>query len=207
MTWIKFCGTTNLEDALKAASLGVNALGFIFAPSPRRIEPEAAKKIILSLPRTLLKVGVFVDEEAKEVQRVAGYCGLTALQFHGKESPEYCRGFSLPVYKAIPVKDLESLTDMERYPDVSILLDAYSPAQAGGTGSSFPWEIAIAAREKRNFILSGGLNPSKVGEAIRKVRPLGVDVCSGIERTPGRKDLSKMIEFIEEVKKADETAG
>jgi phosphoribosylanthranilate isomerase len=207
MTWIKFCGTTNLEDALKAASLGVNALGFIFAASPRRIEPDAARKIILSLPETLLKMGVFVNEEAKEVQRLTDYCGLTALQFHGKESPEYCRRFSLPVYKTIHVKNWESLTDMEKYHAVSILLDSYSPVQAGGTGNPFPWKIAIAAREKRNVILSGGLNPSNVREAIEKVRPLGVDVCSGIERVPGRKDPSKMIDFVEEVKKADETAG
>ncbi len=207
MTWIKFCGTTNLEDALKAVSLGIDALGFIFAPSPRKVEPDAAKKIILSLPETFLKVGAFVNEEAKEVQRVADYCGLTALQFHGKESSEYCRGFSLPVYKAIHVKNLESLTEMEKYQDVSILLDTYSPVQAGGTGNPFPWEIAIAAREKRNVILSGGLNPSNVREAIEKVRPLGVDVCSGIERVPGRKDPAKMIDFVEEVRKADEPTG
>lgn len=203
MTWIKICGITNLEDGLKAASLGVDALGFIFAPSLRRVEPAIVKKIILALPKTLLKVGVFVDEDPKEVQRVAEYCGLKALQFHGKEPPEYCQKFFYLVFKAIHIRDLESLKDMEKYQDVSILLDTYSPVQAGGTGNPFSWEIALIAKEKRNFILSGGLNPGNVGEAIKKVRPWGVDVCSGVEAIPGKKDLLKMIDFVTEVRKAD----
>jgi phosphoribosylanthranilate isomerase len=204
MTWIKICGITNIEDGKKATSLGVDALGFIFAPSLRRIEPDVAKKIIRALPKTLLKVGVFVNEEQKEVLRVAEYCGINALQFHGKESPEFCQKFFHPVFKAIHIRDLESLKDMEKYHDVSILLETYSPVQAGGTGKPFPWEIALKAKEKRNFILSGGLNPGNVGEAIKKVRPWGVDVCSGVETMPGKKDPSKMVEFIKEVRKADE---
>jgi len=204
MTWIKICGITNLEDGLKAASLGVDALGFIFAPSPRRIEPSVAKEIISVLPKTLLKVGVFVNEDPEEVLRVAKYCGINVLQFHGRESPEYCQKFFHPIFKAIHIKDLESLKDMEKYCDVSILLDTYSPVQAGGTGNPFPWEIALKAKEERDFILSGGLSPSNVGEAIKKVRPMGVDVCSGVEVTPGKKDPSKMKEFINESRKSDE---
>ena len=204
MTWIKICGITNIEDALKAASLGVDALGFIFAPSSRRVEPDVAQKIIRALPKTLLKVGVFVNEERKEVQRVAEYCSLNGLQFHGEESPEYCQNFFHPIFKAIHIKDLESLKDMEKYCDVSILLDTYSPVQAGGTGNPFPWEIALIAKGERDFILSGGLNPLNVREAINKMRPWGVDVCSGVETIPGKKDLSKMAEFVKEVKKADE---
>jgi phosphoribosylanthranilate isomerase len=204
MTWIKICGITNIEDALKAASLGVDALGFIFAPSSRRVEPDVAQKIIRALPKTLLKVGVFVNEERKEVQRVAEYCSLNGLQFHGEESPEYCQNFFHPIFKAIHIKDLESLKDMEKYGDVSILLDTYSPVQAGGTGNPFPWEIALIAKEKRNFILSGGLSQDNVREAISKMRPWGVDVCSGVETIPGKKDLLKMAEFVKEVKKADE---
>ena len=207
MTWIKICGITNLEDGLNAASLRVDALGFIFAPSPRRIEPELAKKIIQALPQALMKVGVFVNEDQEEVQRIIEYCGLNGLQFHGTESPEHCRGFSLPVFKAIRIKDLESLKDMEKYHDVSILLDTYSPGQVGGIGNPFPWEIALIAKEKRDFILSGGLSPLNVREAIKKVRPRGVDVSSGVELLPGKKDLSKMVEFVKEVKKADETTG
>ncbi|NWF91653.1 MAG: phosphoribosylanthranilate isomerase [Syntrophaceae bacterium] len=203
MTWIKICGITNIEDGLKAASLGVDALGFIFAPSPRRVEPEMARMIIRALPKTLLRVGVFVNEEGKEVWRIAQYCGINALQFHGEESPEYCREFIQPVFKAIRIRDSESLREMERYGDVSILLDAYSPVQAGGAGVPFPWEIALKAKEKREFILSGGLNPGNVREAIQKVRPWGVDVCSGVEEVPGKKDLLRMTEFVKEVKRAD----
>jgi phosphoribosylanthranilate isomerase len=206
MVWIKICGITNLEDGLNAASLKVDALGFIFASSPRRIGPEVAKKIIHALPQSLMKVGVFVNEEQEEVQRIIEYCGLTGLQFHGTEPPEFCRGFSISVFKAIRIKDIGSLKDMERYTDVSILLDTYSSGQTGGTGNPFPWEIAIVAKEKRDFILSGGLNPLNVREAIKKVRPQGVDVNSGLELHPGKKDLSKMVEFVKEVRKADETA-
>jgi phosphoribosylanthranilate isomerase len=206
MTWTKICGITNLEDALLAASMGVDALGFIFAPSPRRVEPDTARKIIEILPGTLLKVGVFVDEDRCEIERVLKYCGLTAVQLHGNESPESCRGFSVPVFKALHIKDMKSLAAMDEYQDVSLVLDTYSPVRAGGTGISFPLEIALAARKKRNFVLSGGLRPSNVGEAVRKVRPLGVDVCSGVERTPGRKDSSSLIAFVKEVGKADEAA-
>ncbi len=207
MTWIKICGITNIEDGLKAASLGVDALGFIFAPSLRRVAPDVAKKIIFALPKTLLKVGVFVNEVPEEVLRVAEYCRLNGLQFHGEESPEYCQKFFHPVFKAIHIRDLESLKDMEKYHDVSILLETYSPVQAGGTGNPFPWEIALKAKEERNFILSGGLNPLNVGEAIKKVRPWGVDICSGVEAIPGKKDLSKMIDFVKEARKADGKTG
>jgi phosphoribosylanthranilate isomerase len=207
MTWIKICGITNLEDGLKAVSLGVDALGFVFAPSARRIKPDVAKKVILALPETLLKVGVFVNEEQKEVLRVAEYCRLNVLQFHGEESPEYCQKFLHPVFKAIRIRDSESLKEIERYHGLSLLLDTYSPVQAGGTGKSFPWEVALIAKEKRDFILSGGLNPLNVGEAIKKVKPWGVDVSSGVESSSGKKDLLKMEEFVKEVRKADETTG
>jgi phosphoribosylanthranilate isomerase len=207
MTWIKICGITNIEDGLKAASLGVDSLGFIFAPSPRRVDPDVAKKIILALPKTLLKVGVFVNEDPEEVLRVAKYCGINGLQFHGKELPEYCQKFIYPVFKAIHIRDLESLKDLEKYHNVFIILDTYSPVQAGGTGSPFSWKIALRAKEKGNFILSGGLNPSNVGKAIKKVRPWGVDVCSGVEEYPGKKNSIKMVDFIREVRKADEKAG
>jgi len=206
MTWIKICGITNLKDALDAHALGVNALGFIFAPSPRRVEPDVAPKIIRAIPKNLLKVGVFMNEELEEVLRVADYCGLDILQFHGQEPPEYCRQVSIPVIKAIVVKEAESLREIERYAFASILLDACGPGQAGGTGRTFSWELALEARKKRNFILSGGLNPQNVYRAIQMLRPMGVDVCSGVEKVPGVKDRGKMMEFVKEVRKADETA-
>jgi phosphoribosylanthranilate isomerase len=207
MTWIKICGITNMEDALNAVSLGIDALGFVFAQSPRKVEPEVARKIIRALPKTLLTAGVFVNERVEEVQRVAEYCSLNALQFHGKESADYLKKFSYPVFKAIHIKNLESLKDIEKYDEISLLLDTYSPKHAGGTGNPFPWEVALVAKEKRDFILSGGLGPLNVREAVMKVKPWGVDVSTGVELFPGKKDSLKMREFVKEVEKADETTG
>ncbi len=207
MTWVKICGITNLEDGLKASYLGIDALGFIFAPSPRRVDPEVAKKIIKALPTLPLKIGVFVDEDPKEVLRVARYCGLNGLQFHGRESMGYCSQFDCFIIKAIRINDIENLKEIEIYPDAMILLDTFSPARAGGTGTPFPWNIALELKGKKDFILSGGLNPQNVREAIRMLRPWGVDVCSGVEAYSGKKDHIKMESFIKEVKKADEEAG
>jgi phosphoribosylanthranilate isomerase len=204
MTWIKICGITNEEDALQAASLEIDAVGFIFAPSARRVDPSAVEQIVRQLSTPLLKVGVFVNQDLSEVEEIAQRCNLNVLQFHGEEPLGYCQHFSLRVMKAIRIKDHENLRNMDLYPNVPILLDTYHPAKAGGTGKTFPWEIALRAKEKRDFILSGGLTPENVREAIKKVSPLGVDVNSGVERVPGKKDFSKMVEFVKEVKKADE---
>ena len=204
MTWIKICGMTNLEDALKAASLGANSLGFIFAPSPRRVEPTLVRAIVQNLPASVFKVGVFLNHPLSEVKEIAAYCNLDGLQLHGEEPLYYCQKFSQQVIKSIRIRDMESLKDMAKYPNVSILLDTWSPTQGGGTGTPFPWEIAIKAKEERDFILSGGLSPANVGEAIKTVRPMGVDVSSGVEAAPGKKDPLKMAEFIKEVRQADE---
>jgi phosphoribosylanthranilate isomerase len=205
MTFIKICGITNIDDALEAVSLGADALGFIFAPSPRRIDESAAREIIRHLPSSVWKVGVFVNEEIKRVRRIAEDCDLDAVQLHGQEPPEYCRQIPLWVIKAIGVKGVGSLKDMERYSCASILLDAPGSDRAGGTGKTFCWEIALESRKKRNFILSGGLNPTNVYLAVQKLRPFGVDVCSGVEKIPGKKDRPKMIRFVEEVRRADES--
>ena len=124
MTWIKICGITNIEDGLKAAALGVDALGFIFAPSPRRVDPLIAREIIRGLPSSILKVGVFVNEVPARVEEIADYCRLSGLQLHGEESPGYCQKFSLQVIKALRIKNQECIEEMTRYPGVSILLDA-----------------------------------------------------------------------------------
>jgi len=205
MTYIKICGITNLQDARQAAALGVDALGFIFAPSPRKIEPSVAQEIISGLPLSIEKVGVFVNEDIREVKRIADLCGLDALQFHGQETPEYCRQVSLRVIKAIRVRDSQSIEVIQAYPFAAALLDTYSPGRAGGTGETFNWEWAREARRKVNFILSGGLDPGNVRRAIHLLHPAGVDVCSGVEKAPGRKDLFKMMEFVKEVRRADET--
>jgi phosphoribosylanthranilate isomerase len=204
MTWIKICGITNVEDGLKAVSLGADSLGFIFAPSPRRVEPATVRTIVQNLSTSVFKVGVFLNHPLSEIKEIAAYCNLNGLQFHGEESPDYCQKFSQQVIKTIHIKDFESLKDMAKYPTVSILLDTWSSTQGGGTGTPFPWEIALKAKGERDFILSGGLSPLNVGEAIKKVRPMGVDVCSGVEAVPGKKDPLKMAEFIKEVRQADE---
>jgi phosphoribosylanthranilate isomerase len=203
MTWIKICGITNLPDALQATALEVDALGFIFAPSPRRIDPSAAKEIICSLPPSIFKIGVFVNEKIPEVRKIADECGLQGLQFHGQESPEYCQAFSLPVIKAIAVRSMDSLKEMRKYSSVSILLDGWSAERAGGSGNAFCWEWAEEVREKRNFILSGGLNSINVYQAVQQLKPFGVDVCSGVEQVPGKKDSWKMMDFVREVRRAD----
>ena len=204
MTWIKICGITNIEDAMKAATLGADSLGFIFAPSPRRVEPATVRAIIQDLPSSIFKVGVFLNHPLSEVKEIAVYCNLDGLQLHGEEPLYYCQKFSQQVIKSIRIRDMESLKDMAKYPNVPILLDTWSPKQGGGTGTPFPWEIALKAKKERDFILSGGLNPANVGEAIRKVKPMGVDVSSGVEAAPGKKDPLKMAEFIKEVRQADE---
>jgi phosphoribosylanthranilate isomerase len=206
MTFIKICGITNIDDAMEAASLGVDALGFILAPSPRRIHDAAAREIVHHLPFSVWKVGVFVNEELKQMRRIAEDCGLDAVQLHGQEPPEYCRQIPLWVIKAISVRDIRSLEEMERYSCASVLLDTPGTDRAGGSGKTFCWEIALEARKKRNFILSGGLNPVNVYTAIQKLRPIGVDVCSGVEKFPGKKDRPQMIEFVKEVRRADESA-
>jgi len=202
MTWIKICGMTNLRDAEETAARGVNALGFIFAPSPRRIEAAVAKEIIRRLPSSVMKVGVFVDERVEEVRKIVEDCGLDVVQLHGQESPAYCRELSFPYIKAIRVKDEMSLKEMERYFFAPILLDAWAGDRAGGTGETFSWELALRVR-KRRFILSGGLRPENVTEAITLLHPWGVDVCSGVEMERGKKDLSKVKKFIEEVQRVD----
>jgi phosphoribosylanthranilate isomerase len=207
MSWIKFCGITNIEDALIAYHLQVNAIGFIFAQSPRRVTCELAKSIIEKLPQNILKVGIFVNEEENEVKKLANYCRLDMLQFHGSESPDYCLRFSLPVIKAFRIKDFDDLCEIKNYKNVLILLDTYNPSKVGGKGVALSQDIAIKAKGLFNFILSGGLNPLNVGKAIRIIRPFGVDVCSGIEKAPGKKDITKMIDFISEVKKAYEETG
>jgi phosphoribosylanthranilate isomerase len=162
------------------------------------------RAIVQNLSTSVFKVGVFLNHPLSEVKEIAAYCNLNGLQFHGEESPDYCQNFSQQVIKTIRIKDFESLKDMAKYPTVSILLDTWSSTQGGGTGTPFPWEIALKAKGERDFILSGGLSPLNVGEAIKKVRPMGVDVCSGVEAVPGKKDPLKMAEFIKEVRQADE---
>jgi len=187
-TKVKICGITNLEDARAAVEFGADALGFVFAESPRRVNPGSAAEIIRSLPPFLTCVGLFVDEVPELVGKVSRECRLNVLQFHGEESPEYCRQFTLRKIKAFRIRDENSLKVISPYQVDAYLLDAYVEGMAGGTGERFNWDLAARAKESgRTIILAGGLRPDNVAEAIGKVRPYGVDVSTGVESKPGKR--------------------
>ncbi len=204
MTRIKICGITNKGDALQAARLGVNALGFVFADSPRKVAPRMVREIVELLPPFVSRVGVFVSEEREKVKEIAEICHLTTLQFHGEESPSYCQGFREEIIKAFSIKDEAVLASIPQYHVDAYLLDSYSPSRYGGTGKTFDWDIARKIKEFRvPIILSGGLGPDNVKEAIERVRPYGVDVGSGVEAGEGKKDPEKLTDFVRKVRQTD----
>jgi len=199
---IKICGITRTTDALCAASLGVDAVGFVLAESPRRIEPEMAREISRSLPPFVSTVGVVVDMDLEALRDMATFCRLDWLQLHGNESPEYCRALDFRLLKAIRVKDRQSIETMAPYQGCvkGFVLDTYVKGKQGGTGKTFDWNLAKEAKEYGPVILSGGLTPEAVREAIHVAGPYGVDVSSGVERAPGIKDHKKMGSFVQEVR-------
>jgi phosphoribosylanthranilate isomerase len=202
--WIKICGITNEEDGLAAARCGADALGFIFAPSPRRISPEKAREIIKTLPPLVQTVGVFVDEDLSKVSSLAKMCGLDVLQFHGSEPADYCESFDHPVIKAVRLRNRQDLGSLTKYDGVvhALLLDTYVPDKLGGTGMTFNWEWAAEAGNYGRIILAGGLNPANVAAAISIAKPYGVDASSSLEHSPGIKDQAKMAQFIERVRQS-----
>ena len=201
---VKICGITSLPDGLAAAEAGADALGFVFwEQSPRRVSLEAAAGIIRALPPFIVKVGVFVNAPEELVYRAISECGLSLLQFHGDETPDYCLQFGLMSMKAFRIRDAESLRALAAYRTEAWLLDAFSAEEPGGTGERFNWDLAVQARELgRPIFLAGGLTPENVVEAVRKVRPYAVDVSSGVESAPGKKDPAKVEAFIRAVKEA-----
>jgi phosphoribosylanthranilate isomerase len=203
MVKVKICGITTLDDALTAIEAGADALGFVFyAASPRHILPELASEIIRNLPPFVQTIGLFVDEQATKVNAIADQCGLDIVQLHGAETPEYCALVRRRVIKAFRVKDISTLDSLPQYHVAGYLLDAWSPVAHGGTGKTFSWEIAAeAVHSGRCIILAGGLTPDNVAESIRLVHPYGVDVSSGVESAPGRKDAAKMKYFVESVQR------
>jgi phosphoribosylanthranilate isomerase len=204
MVKIKICGITNLEDALMVAGAGADALGFVFVPgSPRYIDPCEAAEIRRHLPPFLSVVGVFANAPLREVGRVAEDCQLSAIQLHGEESPDYCSSLEKPVIKAFRLKDSNSLEDMGHYEVGALLLDTFSPGLLGGTGRAFDWRLAREAKKYGRVILSGGLNPQNVAEAIYTARPYAVDVSSGVEERAGKKEEGKVRRFIEEVARTE----
>lgn len=201
---VKICGITNVEDGIAAAKAGADALGFIFyEESPRYLPINKAQLVIRDLPPMIVKVGVFVDAPEEVVFRAIGECGLNLLQFHGSETPEYCLQFGVMTMKAFPVRDAQSLSRLTDFKTDAWLLDAYSPNKLGGTGESFNWDLAIEARKLgRPIFLAGGLTPGNVAEAVRRVQPYAVDVSSGVEASPGKKDHAKVKSFIDAAKSA-----
>ena len=191
---VKICGLIDVETALFAAYAGADAVGFVFADGPRRIEVEKARVIGAALPPFVARVGVFVNEAQDSVRKTAAACGLTALQLHGDEDADYCRGFTLPVLKAIRMRPGIDLALLARFPAAGFVLDSFNPGQAGGTGRTFPWELSVK-RPEVPVILAGGLTAENIAQAICLVRPYAVDVSSGVE-TGGRKDLDKIRKFI-----------
>jgi phosphoribosylanthranilate isomerase len=205
---VKVCGITTLEDALSAAGEGVDALGFNFyQESPRYIDPASARSIISRLPPFVAVVGLFVNvSDPGEVARLAGAAGVHTLQLHGEETPEYCgRLAEWPLIKAFRVDDRLNSDDFERYQVSAFLLDAHDEGLWGGTGRAFDWTLAKGIRGRRPIILAGGLKPENVGRAIRTVQPYAVDVCSGVEASPGRKDAARLREFMSEVRHASQS--
>lgn len=201
---VKICGITNPEDALAAAGFGADALGFVFhQPSPRSVSVENAAHIAKDLPSHIVKVGVFVDAAEEAVLRAISACSLNVLQFHGHESPEYCLQFGLMSVKAFRIRDAASLEDLPQYPTDAWLLDSYEADKPGGTGKQFNWDLAREAqRLGKPIFLAGGLTPENVADAVRLVRPYAVDVSSGVEAAPGKKDLKKVKAFIDAAKQA-----
>jgi len=203
MTKVKICGITNLDDALAAVEFGADAIGFVFVPNtPRYIEPAKAAEIIMRLPPFVTTVGLFVDDSPEHIKQIADQCKLNVLQLHGQESPDFCLQFNRKVIKAFRVKDKESLTVLPKYTVSAYLLDTYVRGAMGGTGVTFDWRLALDAKKYGTVILAGGLNPQNVAKAIQQVRPYGVDVSSAVEAKPGKKDHSKLKDFIEAAKVA-----
>lgn len=205
MTQVKICGITNKEDALCAAKFGAAALGFIFyPPSPRYIKPEDARKIISALPDELVKVGVFVNEKPQEIKRVKEYCALDMIQLHGNESPEYCLQFSaFTIIKAVELKNDNDLNFVFSYDVAAILVDSRHAGLYGGTGKNSNWELACRVKNKKLLILSGGLNEKNIAEALRTVAPAALDINSGVEASPGRKDHAKLARIFDIILRAD----
>jgi phosphoribosylanthranilate isomerase len=201
---IKICGLTRNQDVQIAVAEGVDALGFVlYAPSPRAVTAEQAASLIRHAPAFVTTVALFVDESAEEIYRVLDVCSFDLLQFHGDETPEFCRQFNRPYMKAIRVRSAEDIhRAVQQYPDTkALLLDAYVENLPGGTGQAFDWrlipELSIP------WVLAGGLNANNVADAVNQVKPFAVDVSGGVEASKGIKDVQKIKDFISEVRNVE----
>ena len=204
-TRIKICGLTSAEDAAAAVAAGADALGFVFhSSSPRAVVAEQARDVIATLPPFVSRIGLFVNASPEVIRHTAQVAGLDAIQLHGDEPPDFCDQFHLPVLKAFRLRTRSSIDSLPNYRTAGWLLDSFVIGMPGGTGARFDWDWAREAGELgRPIIVAGGLTPDNVAEAILCARPYAVDVSSGVESTPGRKDRSKMNRFVEAVRGAD----
>lgn len=214
-TWIKFCGTTSLADALASAEAGADALGFIFAPSKRQVTPGAAREIIKELPAAIERIGIFMNEDLDTIRRIADNTGLTGIQLHGGESTEF-----VAQLKAQPVADRRLRViktvimngdfhlELEKFLNASSLADAILLDSGAGSGQTFEWRgvRSFLTGTEMKFIVAGGLNPENVSAAMRMFRPYGVDVVSGVETSPGKKDPEKLKAFVATVRNAEKEA-
>ncbi len=204
---IKICGITNAPDALAAIEAGADALGFVFhRRSPRWVEAKVVKAIVSELPPFVLPVGVFVNEDAKVVRDLMNECGLALAQLHGDETASYCELLARPALKAIRLRGRGSLLALAEFQGRAqvrgFVVDTFSEEVYGGTGETTDWNLAAEAAKAARILLAGGLTPENVGEAIEKVRPYGVDVSSGVEASPGKKDPEKVRAFVRAVRRA-----
>ena len=198
---VKICGITDIDDALYAAELGADALGFIFVKSsPRYIAPSAARKIIRALPPFVMPVGVFANTPYKDVLKVIDQTSIGCVQLHGKETPQQLAKYPVPGYKSFRVDSSFNPEILRRYKGLAYLLDTKISGKLGGTGQTFNWEIAVKAKEYGYIILAGGLTPENIAEAVEIVRPYAVDVNSGVEEHPGKKSKTKLKLLFEQLK-------
>ena len=200
---IKICGLTRVEDVQAALAAGADALGFVFTASPRRVSVNTAQRLCSYVPTGVLRVGLFLNQDSVEIDRVVGSVPLDLLQFHGTETRQECAAFGLPYLKAVAIQDAQSLQVADRaYPDATgLLLDSHTAGQRGGSGKVFDW--ALLGRVTRPRLQAGGLTAENVGRAIRKLRPYAVDVSSGVEKAPGIKDKVRISDFVTAVRNAE----
>ena len=207
-TRIKICGITSAEDAAVAVAAGADAIGVIFAPSPRQVTVDQAAAALAAVPPLVARIGVFVDATPAEISQAVSACGLTAVQLSGEESPEDCDGVAVPVIKAMRVgMDFgDEATEPYRDHVAALLLDTFVVGKAGGTSQIFDWQAVGAVSGRVPSCVAGGLNAENVGECIATLHPFAVDVSSGVETSPGKKDHLKVVAFCAAVRAADREA-
>ena len=204
MVQVKICGITNLDDAQAAIECGADALGFVFAPSPRQVTTEVVRDIVRKLPPLICKVGVFINSELAQVQETMSLCSLGLAQLHGDEDPDYCSALFPKAIKVFTAHSLPSGQELTRYRVAAYMLDKDKRAAPNGVEQNRLWQLARGVREYGPVILAGGLTPENVGHAIEVAHPYAVDVSSGIEAEPGKKDHDKLRAFIAAAKSSQE---